>query len=104
MVQRFEKLGKKLYEENCVKCHGDHGQGNYKDYYPVIASQTYLYLLRQFNWIKIGKRRNANPDMVKQINGFSQLDMRSVVDYAGRFRMKEGDWKKIEVQEESDEF
>jgi|APSaa5957512622_1039677.scaffolds.fasta_scaffold16438_3 cytochrome c553 len=96
------KLGKKLYEENCVQCHGDHGQGNYKEYYPVIAGQTYLYLVRQFNWIKTGKRRNANPDMVKQINGFSQLDMRSVVDYAGRFVMKEGDWKKIEVTEEED--
>ncbi len=40
--------------------------------------------------------------MVKQINGFSQLDMRSVVDYAGRFIMKEGDWKKIEVTDEED--
>ncbi len=95
-------LGKKLYEKNCVECHGDHGQGSYKDYYPVIAGQTYLYLVRQFNWIKIGKRRNANPDMVKQINGFSQLDMRSVVDYAGRFKMQEGDWKKIKVDDDDD--
>ncbi len=99
------KLGKKLYEVNCVKCHGDHGQGNYKDYYPVIAGQTYLYLVRQFNWIKTGKRRNANPDMVKQINEFSQLDMRSVVDVAGRFKMQEGDWKVIKsADEEGDEF
>jgi len=94
------KLGKKLYEVNCVQCHGDHGQGNYKDYYPVIAGQTYLYLVRQFHWIQIGKRRNANPDMVKQIKGFSILDMRSVVDYASRFKMKEGDWKKVK----SDDF
>lgn len=88
------KLGKKLYEANCVECHSDHGQGSYKNYYPVIAGQTYLYLVRQFNWIKQGKRRNANPDMVKQINSFSDLDMRSVVDYASRFTMKEGDWDK----------
>jgi len=82
-------LGKKLYEENCVKCHQDHGQGNFKSdppviegqkaeevkksdekpepaYYPVIAGQTYLYLIRQFSWIQIGKRRNANPDMAWQ--------------------------------------
>ena len=88
------KLGKKLYEVNCTECHGDHGQGSYKNYYPVIAGQTYLYLVRQFNWIKQGKRRNANPDMVKQIKGFSDLDMRSVVDYASRFKMKAGDWNK----------
>jgi len=86
------KHGKQLYEKNCVQCHGDHGQGSYKNYYPVIATQTYLYLVRQFHWIKTGKRRNANPDMVKQIKEFSIFDMRSVVDYAARFTMKKGDW------------
>jgi cytochrome c553 len=114
-------LGKKLYEDNCVRCHGDHGQGNWKQpvpvpegqkaavdektkmepgYFPVIAGQTYLYLVRQFSWIQIGKRRNANPDMVKQINGFSFLDMKSVVDYACRFKMKEGDWQDVGFKDE----
>ncbi len=97
------KLGKRLYEKNCVQCHGDHGQGSYKDYYPVIAGQTYLYLVRQFHWIKVGKRRNANPDMVKQIKGFSDLDMRSVVDYASRFKMRPGDWKKIVTDDDDDD-
>ena len=114
------KLGKKLYEDNCVKCHQDHGQGNWKQpvpvkegqtvevdntkiepgYFPVIAGQTYLYLIRQFSWIQIGKRRNANPDMVKQIKEFSFLDMKSVVDYAGRFEMKEGDWQEVGGEDE----
>ena len=96
------KHGQKLYEKNCVECHGDHGQGNYKEYYPVIAGQTYLYLVRQFHWIKVGKRRNANPDMVKQIKGFSDFDMRSVVDFGARFKMRKGDWKKI-ASDEDDE-
>jgi len=113
-------LGKKLYEINCVRCHGDHGQGNWKEdppviegqpppedtgkkepaYYPVLAGQTYLYLIRQFSWIQIGKRRNANPDMVKQIKEFSFLDMKSVTDYAGRFVMQEGDWMPVGQDEE----
>ncbi|MCP4293987.1 MAG: c-type cytochrome [Proteobacteria bacterium] len=88
------KLGKKLFTDNCIRCHGDHGQGMYKDYYPVIAGQNYFYLMRQFAWIKGGKRRNANPDMVKQIAGFSDLDLRSVLDVASRFVMKKGDWDK----------
>ncbi len=109
------ELGKKLYEENCVKCHGDHGQGNWRQpvpvkegekveadenkmepgYFPVLAGQTYLYLVRQFSWIQIGKRRNANPDMIKQIQKFTFLDMKSVVDYASRFKMQEGDWQEV---------
>lgn len=113
-------LGKKLYEENCVRCHGDHGQGNWQQpvevkkgetakvgegkmeagYFPVLAGQTYLYLVRQFSWIQIGKRRNANPDMIKQIKGFSFLDMKSVVDYASRFIMQEGDWQEVGDKDE----
>ena len=68
-------------------------------YYPVLAGQTYLYLVRQFSWIQIGKRRNANPDMVKQIKEFSFLDMKSVTDYAGRFEMQEGDWMEVGGEE-----
>ncbi len=113
-------LGKTLYEKNCVRCHGDHGQGNWQEdapvvegqqvetddtkkepaYYPVLASQTYLYLVRQFSWIQIGKRRNANPDMIKQIKEFSFLDMKSVTDYASRFTMQEGDWMPVGQDEE----
>lgn len=114
-------LGKTLYEKNCVKCHREHGQGNWEEdppvvegepapvddkgkkepaYYPVLAGQTYLYLVRQFSWIQIGKRRNANPDMVKQIKEFSFLDMKSVTDYASRFVMQEGDWMPVGQDEE----
>jgi cytochrome c553 len=113
-------LGKTLYEKNCVKCHRDHGQGNWHEdppvvegqpapddkvktepaYFPVLAGQTYLYLIRQFSWIQIGKRRNANPDMIKQIKEFSFIDMKSVVDYAGRFKMQEGDWQEVGGEDE----
>lgn len=113
-------LGKTLYEKNCVRCHGDHGQGNWTQpvevkegekvavgegkmepgYFPVLAGQTWLYLIRQFSWIQVGKRRNANPDMVKQIKEFSFLDMKSVTDYAGRFEMQEGDWMPVGLEEE----
>jgi len=82
----------KIYKENCVRCHGDHGQGDVKNYYPVIAGQNYHYLLRQFRWIKDGKRRNANPEMVKQISGFSERDMLAVMDWVSRQTMIAGDW------------
>jgi len=76
--------GAKLYKENCTKCHGDEGRGDPKKFYPRIQGQHYKYMLRQFKWIRDGKRRNANPDMVKQINGFSDKDMEMVINYVSR--------------------
>lgn len=76
--------GKKLYADNCVRCHGEHGEGMEDKYYPRIQGQHYNYLVRQFEWIRDGKRRNANPDMVKQIQGFSDKDMDAVLDYVSR--------------------
>jgi cytochrome c553 len=77
-------LGAKLYKDNCVRCHGEKGEGNAEKFYPRIEAQHYQYLLRQYQWIKEGKRRNANPDMVEQIKNFSDRDTKAVLDYVSR--------------------
>lgn len=79
----FEQ-GKKLYADNCVKCHGEQGEGNAEKFYPLVQGQHYQYMLRQFEWIRDGKRRNANPDMVEQIKNFSDKDMQMVINYTSR--------------------
>ncbi|MCW8943674.1 MAG: c-type cytochrome [Sedimenticola sp.] len=94
----FEQ-GKKLYADNCVRCHGDHGQGDVEKFYPRIEGQHYSYMLRQFEWIRDGKRRNANPDMVEQIKNFTDKDMAMVVNYVSRIPVDpkdlapSADWK-----------
>jgi len=42
--------------------------------------------IRQFDWIRLGKRRNANPDMVKQIQHFSRQETEAVLDYESRLK------------------
>ena len=79
-------LGEKLYKDNCVECHGEHGEGILDDHIPLIYGQHYRYLLRQFEWIKNERRRNADKKMVKQIHGFSHRDIRAVLDYVSRIK------------------
>ena len=78
--------GKKLYEENCVRCHGASGEGDNDKYYPRVHGQHYNYIVRQFSEIKSGKRRNANPDMVAQVKNFSDRDVLAVSDYTSRIK------------------
>lgn len=76
--------GKALYQENCVDCHGDHGQGDDDKHIPLIYGQHFNYLVRQFEWVKSGKRRNADKKMVEQIQEFTRDDMMAVLDYVSR--------------------
>jgi cytochrome c553 len=48
-------------------------------------------MVRQFEWIRDGKRRNANPDMVKQIKEFSDDDMKHVINYVSRIPVPKED-------------
>jgi cytochrome c553 len=76
--------GKQLYGQYCADCHGEQGEGTAGKHIPLIQGQHYPYLVRQFEWIAQGKRRNADPEMVKQIKGFSPEDISAVMDYTSR--------------------
>lgn len=78
------ELGERLYGEQCARCHGATGEGDDDRFVPRIQAQHYDYLVRQFEWIRDRKRRNANPEMVAQIQEFGEREMRAVLDYVSR--------------------
>jgi cytochrome c553 len=78
------ELGERLYGENCARCHGAKGEGDAEKHVPRIQAQHYKYLVRQFRWIRDGKRRNANAEMVAQIEGFKDGEAKAMLDYVSR--------------------
>jgi cytochrome c553 len=79
--------GKDLYEKECKNCHGANGEGDKAKFYPVIAGQHYKYLLRQMTQIRDGKRRNANPDMVKIINKYDDNQLVAISAFQASLSM-----------------
>lgn len=79
--------GKELYEKECKTCHGANGEGDKAKFYPVIAGQHYKYLLRQMTEIRDGKRRNANPDMVKVIRPYTNDQLVAISAYQSSLSM-----------------
>lgn len=88
------ELGKKLYLRDCQTCHMANGEGARDKYYPVLAGQHYKYMLRQAEEIRDGKRRNANPDMVKVIKPYTDKEIDAIVDYMSRLEMPDQKAKK----------
>jgi cytochrome c553 len=78
------ELGESLYQEHCAACHGASGEGSDDGLVPRLQSQHYKYLLRQFQWIRDGKRRSTNPEMVALIQQFDDSEMNAVLDYSSR--------------------
>lgn len=97
-------LGERLYRENCVRCHGESGEGSNDDFAPRIQAQHFRYLKRQFEAIRDGERRNANAEMVTQIQSFGEKETSALLDYVSRleppeaFQAPEG-WKNPDFQQ-----
>ncbi len=73
--------GKKIYQKMCADCHGERGEGDPKRHAPRLAGQHYSYLMRQFNWIRNGRRRNADKEMQKQIQDMTPREQTAVMSY-----------------------
>ncbi|NKN33568.1 c-type cytochrome [Marichromatium bheemlicum] len=77
-------LGRTLYETQCAECHGADGEGSVEHLAPQLAGQHFPYLMRQFEAIASGRRRNSDPAMTKQLAGFSPREQMAVLDYSAR--------------------
>lgn len=69
--------GKTIFEETCVACHGDKGLGD--DNVARLSSQKAVYVVKQLQAFKSGKRKNDTmPDVAAQL---TDQDMQAVAAY-----------------------
>jgi cytochrome c553 len=98
------ELGKRIYDEQCASCHGANGEGSNDGLMPKLQAQHYKYLLRQFQWIRDGKRRNGNADMAALARDLREAELQAVLDYSSRLMPPEefrapADWKNPDFQQ-----
>mgnify|MGYP001817488524 CR=1 FL=1 len=77
-------LGESLYREHCLECHGENGEGSDDGLAPRIQAQHYKYMLRQFQWIRDDKRRNASEEMTALSKKLGDSEISAVLDYSSR--------------------
>lgn len=82
------KRGKKIYLKKCSNCHGKKGKGNAKTFFPRIQGQHYAYILRQLQWIRDGRRKNANIAMLARIKDMDDETLSAVADYVSHIKVK----------------
>ncbi len=83
---RYIAMGKEIYQFDCADCHGESGEGDAKKHAPVLYGQHYQYLVRQYRWIRDGRRRNANKEMVEQIQNYSLREEKAVLAYTASLK------------------
>lgn len=80
--------GETLYQKSCQNCHGEKGDGLGAAFFPKLRGQHYQYLVRQIDSIKNGRRKNANPEMIKRVTALSDSDLSAISDYLSRIPAK----------------
>ena len=78
------EVAEAVYKARCAGCHGARGEGDASKFYPLVQGQHYEYMLRELRWLRDGKRKNANQDMVEQIKAMDDRKLASLADYLSR--------------------
>lgn len=74
------RAGEKIYQQTCVTCHGERGEGNNELVFPRLQGQQFPYMSRQMLMIKKGLREVA-PVMKALIDQLDEQQLENVVNY-----------------------
>jgi cytochrome c553 len=60
--------GARLYVANCIRCHGDEGEGVRSERAPPLNRQPDWYLLKQMENFRLGKREHGDDSSVAEVD------------------------------------
>ncbi|MBF0154107.1 MAG: c-type cytochrome [Magnetococcales bacterium] len=78
-------LGKNLYQEHCVRCHGQKGEGDGNALLPRIQGQHYQYMVRQYDMMRNQQRHALHPLKELQLHDLTGEYVQGVLDHVSRF-------------------
>lgn len=78
--------GAEDYASYCQECHGAAAEGDADKHIPALAGQHFPYLQRQFRAIRSTTRKNADSQMIKQVQQLTPEQEDAVLDHVSRLR------------------
>lgn len=88
MTNPLVKKGHEIYTGNgqCIKCHGENGEGNVAEEAPLIAGQYDWYVAEQLGYMKAGTRKNVK--MMPYLKDLNTSDFEALAAYIKALRVK----------------
>ena len=80
--------GEKVFQRQCVMCHGKAAQGSSEEPIPALAGQHYAYTLAQLQNFAMGHRGQVEPPVIDFTAGLSEQDRSGIADYLSRLGRK----------------
>jgi cytochrome c553 len=88
MSDPLVKKGHEIYTGSgqCLKCHGENGEGNAAEEAPLIAGQYDWYVAEQLGYMKAGTR--VNDKMMPYLKDLNSSDFEALAAYIKALRVK----------------
>jgi cytochrome c553 len=79
-------LGKQLYEQQCLECHGPDGRGDEDGFVPSLRHQLPAYLIREMSAFAASHRANADQDFMQFLDRLDPPAMEALAMYLAQIR------------------
>lgn len=78
------EVGRKIFDNACVSCHGKSAEGNPDLWIPNLRGQHYGYLVKQMEMMAQAGRNNISDDLHRMFTTYAPEEFEAVADFLTR--------------------